>query len=88
VSGPKIAAALFGAALLLTVAFQQATQAVLGPPVREAIGNVDALAAGQEASRTNEDRPKRRAEPRRRAVNSDAPKGKGWQANESGWSTY
>ena len=86
-SGPKIAAALFGAALLLTVAFQHATQVVLGPPMQEAIGNVDALAAAQAAS-TSEDPPKERAEHRRRAVSSDAPPRKGWQANEAGWSVY
>ena len=42
-SGPKIVAAMFGAALLLTVAWNYAAQALLAEPMRQAVRNAEAL---------------------------------------------
>lgn len=48
-TGPQIVAALAGSALLLTVGWNYAVKAVLGPGIQQAVGNIEALSAGAAA---------------------------------------
>ena len=89
-SGLKIVAALAGAGLFLTLAFQFGVSAILGDPVRQAVGNVEALGAAGAASvpapAKAVDRPARREVPPAAStprVPTARPVPAGWRADES-----